>query len=92
MESRFFYSLGNFVFTSSSLKARTGAIALVTLDKQGVKQAQIIPTRQIQGQPQLLWNGVKVGEINRVESLSKPFGVTLDNEGKLEAFVKPIIQ
>ncbi|WP_077712988.1 CapA family protein [Desulforamulus ferrireducens] len=76
------YSLGNFVFTSSSLKARTGAIALVTMDQEGVKELQMIPTRLDRGQPQVLEGQSKSAELVRLQNLSKPFGTLIDAEGK----------
>ena len=77
------YSVGNFVFTSSSVKARTGAIGVITMDKNGLKELQMIPTRLDRGQPQLLQGKVKVGEIIRLQQLSKPFGTEFNNEGKV---------
>lgn len=77
------YSVGNFVFTSSSVKARTGAIGLMTMDKKGLKELQMIPTRLDRGQPQVLQDKVKVGEIIRLQQLSKPFGTQFNNEGKV---------
>ena len=76
------YSMGNFVFTSSSLKARTGAIALVTMDKKGIKGLQMIPTRLERGQPQVLKGQSKSAELVRLLNLSKPFGTQIDSEGK----------
>ncbi len=76
------YSMGNFVFTSSSLKARTGAIALVTMDKNGIKGLQMIPTRLERGQPQVLEGQSKSAELVRLLNLSKPFGTQIDSEGK----------
>lgn len=77
------YSVGNFVFTSSSVKARTGAIGVITMDKIGLKDLQILPTRLDRGQPQLLQDKAKVGEIIRLQQLSKPFGTEFNNEGKV---------
>lgn len=81
-EKPILYSMGNFIFTSSSLKARSGAIALVTMEKDGVKNLQMIPTRLNRGQPQVLTDKAKVAEIIRLQSLSKPFGLQFNNEGK----------
>lgn len=77
------YSVGNFVFTSSSVKARTGAIGLITMNKEGLQDMQMVPTRLDRGQPQVLQGKVKVGEIIRLQQLSKPFGIEFNNEGKV---------
>jgi len=77
-----FYSMGNFIFTSSSMKASSGAIALVNMDRDGARDLQVIPTRLDRGRPQVLTGEARVGEIIRLQFLCKPFGTQFNNEGK----------
>lgn len=78
------YSVGNFIFTSTSLKARTGAIALIKATPEKTVRAQMIPTRLNRGQPQLLTDKERIAEIKRLEILSQPFNTKLNQEGYIE--------
>jgi len=76
------YSLGNFIFTPASPKAREGAILQVVTNGEG-RKASIIPTFISDGSTQVLKGIDKKRVVDKMNRLSEIFGVFVDEEGRI---------
>jgi poly-gamma-glutamate synthesis protein (capsule biosynthesis protein) len=76
------YSLGNFIFTtSSSRKAREGVILQVAVGSTGSYKAGVIPTGITGGATRILRGGERKSVLDRINQLSGPFGTSVDTNG-----------
>lgn len=75
------YSLGNFIFTSSSQKAREGSIMQIVFDSGGGYAARIIPTFINSGATTVLRGDDRKRVLSRVNGLSSGFGTTVQENG-----------
>lgn len=79
-----FYSLGNFVFGSASKEGRSTAIAQVNIRDGKLSHIDMIPCEIIGGRPIPLYNNHKEARIRDINSLSKPYGVVFEKNGRLK--------
>ena len=77
------YSLGNFIFTPGSPKAREGAILQVISNGEGGYSASIIPTFIGDGSTMLLDGAGRKRVLDKMNRLSVPFGVFVNEEGRV---------
>ncbi|MHB8157922.1 MAG: CapA family protein [Desulfocucumaceae bacterium] len=75
------YSLGNFIFTSSSQRARQGAILQISYDSEGSYSARIIPTYITGGSAAILRGSDREGVLGRLNGLSQELGTAVSAEG-----------
>ncbi|MFZ5634306.1 MAG: CapA family protein [Bacillota bacterium] len=79
------YSLGNFIFTISSIqKAREGAILQVTAGSDGSYKARILPTYVDNGTTRILRGNERKRVLDRIKYLSGPFKTTVDAKGDIQ--------
>ncbi|MCL5058331.1 MAG: CapA family protein [Actinobacteria bacterium] len=77
------YSLGNFIFTSSSQKAREGSILQIIFDSGGGYTARIIPTFIASGTTTVLRGDDRKRVLSRVNGLSAGFGTSVQENGTI---------
>lgn len=82
------YSLGNFIFTSSSTRAREGAILQVAFNSGGENAARIIPTYISGGSTSILRGSDRKRVLSRLEGLSAGFGANIQENGSLTHLTK----
>ena len=75
------YSLGNFIFTSSSQRAREGSIMQIVFDSGGGYTARIIPTFINSGATTVLRGDDRKKVLSRVNGLSSGFGTAVQENG-----------
>ncbi|KJS68869.1 MAG: hypothetical protein JL50_03375 [Peptococcaceae bacterium BICA1-7] len=75
------YSLGNFIFTSSSQKAREGSIMQIVFDSGGGFTARIIPTYINSAATTVLRGEERKRVLSRVKGLSAGFGTSVQENG-----------
>ncbi|MFZ5644301.1 MAG: CapA family protein [Bacillota bacterium] len=78
------YSLGNFIFTSSSHKSRQGAILQVTFEDSGEFSARVIPTYISDGTTAILRGVDRKMVLGRMNNLSSQLGTVVTETGALE--------
>ncbi|MCL6476913.1 MAG: CapA family protein [Peptococcaceae bacterium] len=79
------YSLGNFIFTVSSIqKAREGAILQVIAGSDGTYKARVLPTFVDNGTTRLLWGDDRKRVLDRINALSAPFKTTVNAKGDIQ--------
>jgi poly-gamma-glutamate synthesis protein (capsule biosynthesis protein) len=83
------YSLGNFIFTSSSARAaREGAILQVVFNSGGESTAKIIPTYITSGTTIILRGSDRKRVLSRLSGLSAGFGTTVRENGSIISTAK----
>lgn len=78
------YSLGNFIFTMSSQKAREGAILQVVESGGEGYEVRVIPTFINNGTTRVLKGDDRIRVLERLNSLCEPFKTTIDIKGELQ--------
>ena len=76
-----FYSLGNFVFGGRDNLTRTTMIGQINIKDKKIDSVKIIPCNIVNGRPIPVTGKEMVETINSVNSLSKPFKISIDKDG-----------
>ncbi len=79
------YSLGNFVFTTRPdiPACQIGAILNVTVSKDGIQEARVIPTKILWGRTVLLADAEKSNALAGLATLSRPFRCDIETTGSI---------
>lgn len=79
------HSLGNFVFTTNlnCPACQIGAILRVTVSKDGIENAAVVPTKIVFGKTVMLEDKEKAETLATLNSLSQPFETDIDQAGQL---------
>ena len=79
-----FYSLGNFVFGTSSELTSNTMIAQVNLVEKNIDNIKIIPCEIVHGRPVPLHKEKRIAKINYLYKISKNFGTNIDENGLIK--------
>lgn len=79
------HSLGNFVFTTRPdiPACQVGAILSLTVSKDKVESAEVMPTKIVWGKTVLMEGAERSNALSTLSSLSRPLGTDIDPEGSI---------
>ena len=79
------YSLGNFIFTTSTFpKGKEGAIMQVTVSRDGKLETRIFPTQIANGSTLISKGEERKSVLARMNLLCRPFKTSINNSGEIQ--------